>query len=77
MKNSRFIVSYDIADAWEMWYIELTDEGQETWDRELGEDHSWAEANDWLANNVHLWEYSTIKDSGWSWSENFTLQEEL
>lgn len=77
MSTKSFIVSYAIPDAWEVWHIDLTDEGQVAFDAEVGEDHTPAEAEEWLNANPDLWDYFDLKDRGGFNMEDFTMEEEL
>lgn len=75
--NRRFNISYDVIDAYELWEIELTDEGEDAFNQELGDDPDWQAMNKWLAENPDLWEYFDLRDSGGSQITNLTLEDEV
>lgn len=77
MNGRMFHVSYSVPDAYEVWSIELTPEGQEEYDQTFGDDPDEQAVGNWLHENPDLWEYSDLKDSGGTDMTDFQLEEIL
>ncbi|MGW8177620.1 MAG: hypothetical protein ACWGQW_02325 [bacterium] len=67
--NRRLIVSYEVPDAWESWVIALTDEGEAQAPDEITEQ--------WLYDNLGLWEYEDLKDRGGTEMNDLRIEDQL
>lgn len=65
----RAIVSVEVPDRWESWYIELTPEGEADAPEEL--------TSEWLNNNPDAWEMQDLKDAGGWRMQNLELEDEI
>lgn len=65
MSNRCIKVSFDVPDAWETWYIEVTTDDAPD---EITED--------WLLENCESWEWLDMRDSGGFQRANFIVEDQ-